>query len=451
MTVSIEYDKDKEGEFFRIRDNSIGMSSKELQDAVIVGKPPKVVSGRSRYGLGLKTGASWIGDRWTVETKKFGYTRTQHITVNIPRIASGKRDLRHREVPSDDRKGHGTTIEIRALHRKPTSRTIGKIKEYLKSIYRYDLKAGKLVLKWNDEELIWDDKAFESRFLKNKKGEPVRVNFRFKVGKKNVHGWAAVFEKGSRKDAGFSIIQHGRVIDGWPNAYRPETIFGEQEGGVNDLVNQRLLGEIFLEGFEVSHTKDEILFDEGEQEQLEYRLRKRLEHLVTVAKEYRKNADERVQMNILVAKKTAVGRIQKEISSKQMRNAMVEDVPDVDVWVRTSKILRQEVIQKFKPEVSARIGNTDVSLFLVEDMSPNDPYVIIESTESESSIIVIINTTHPHWGELNNAESILNFIRHCVYDGVAEWKAYFRVGNVKPNTIKLIKDGLLRLPMKIGD
>jgi hypothetical protein len=88
-------------------------------------------------------------------------------------------------------------------------------------------------------------------------------------------------------------------------------------------------------------------------------------------------------------------------------------------------------------------------LYLVRDMSPNDPYVLIESTESETSVIVIINLAHPHWSQLTKDESILNFIRHCTYDGVSEWKAFYSTGKIQPDTVKLIKDNLLRIPMQM--
>ena len=82
-------------------------------------------------------------------------------------------------------------------------------------------------------------------------------------------------------------------------------------------------------------------------------------------------------------------------------------------------------------------------------MSPNDPYVLIESTQSDKRVIIIVNEAHPHWMYLKGSDSILNFIRHCTYDGVAEWKANFKVGRLDPDTIKHIKDGLLRVPLEI--
>jgi hypothetical protein len=72
-----------------------------------------------------------------------------------------------------------------------------------------------------------------------------------------------------------------RVVRGWPDAWRPEKIFGIQR---NDLLNQRLLGEIHLDDFEVTHTKDNIQWFGDEQEQVEKKLEKAIGDLINVAK-----------------------------------------------------------------------------------------------------------------------------------------------------------------------
>ncbi len=102
-----------------------------------------------------------------------------------------------------------------------------------------------------------------------------------------------------------------------------------------------------------------------------------------------------------------------------------------------------------RPNLKTRMNRTTISVYLVSDMSPNDPYLIIEATKSETSVIVIINLAHPHWAQLTNDESILNFIRHCTYDGISESKAWFATHSLQPDTIKLIKDNLLRIPMTL--
>jgi len=36
-------------------------------------------------------------------------------------------------------------------------------------------------------------------------------------------------------------------------------------------------------------------------------------------------------------------------------------------------------------------------------------------------------------------------MKHCIYDAISEWKAMKRVSTIDPDTIKIIKDGLLRV------
>jgi hypothetical protein len=448
LTVTIEHGVSTHGPFLRITDNSIGMSKEELEHAVIVGKPPKNKSGRSKYGLGLKTGASWFGDLWTVTTKKFGEPKTHKITVDVNRIARNDVDLRHKEYVAD-RQEHFTTIEIFKLHTRIAPRTIGKVKDYLRSIYRRDIASKNLVLKWGDEVLAWDPDELIQKLVIGRNKEPIKRDFRFRIGRKIIEGWAGVLEKGSRKSAGFSIIQSDRVITGWPDSYRPETLFGSQEGGSNDLVNQRLVGEIVLHGFDVSHTKDEILFDEGEKEVLENTLRKKLSDLRQFALSYRKlTSDERISTSTDHHRAAALNSFEGEMKSAEVTDFLETfEAPPPKLIAKANRALKDSIIERFKPSLKANLGQLRVDLFLIKEMSPNDPYLIIEATQNKRHVVVIINLAHPHWTELTNEESIRNFIRHCTYDGIAEWKAYFKVGNLDPDTIKLIKDNLLRVPL----
>jgi len=448
LTVEISTGADAKGEYIRIADNSIGMSERELKNAVYIGKPPLDTRGRSRYGLGLKTGASWFGDLWSIESKKLNETVSHKIIVDVPRVAAGKLNLPHekRKAPAGE---HKTIIEIRSLHRKMTGRSLGKAKNYLRSLYRRDISDGLLILKVNDEVLSWDA-DIDKRLLTRRDGTKAKKDFKFKVGKKQVVGWAGVWEKGSRSNAGFSIIQANRVIKGWPDSYRPETIFGEQEGGSNNLVNQRLFGEIVLEGFEVSHTKDQILFEDGEQELLEVKLKDDLADLRQLAQSHRKFADERTRQATDAQRNAALNSLEKEIESNPMQDFFQTfEMPSNVLIQRANEAVKNAVISRAKPDLKSKIGKTSVAVYLAKDMSPNDPYVIIESTKSEKSVIVIINLAHPHWSEITNNESVLNFIRHCTYDGVAECKAFFLTGQLHPDSVKLIKDNLLRIPMTL--
>ena len=78
----------------------------------------------------------------------------------------------------------------------------------------------------------------------------------------------------------------------------------------------------------------------------------------------------------------------------------------------------------------------------------NDPYVVVDAV-NDTRITVIINTEHPHWRELRGSDGVLNYLRHCTFDAIAEWQARRKASHLDPDTIKLLKDKLLRVPLEI--
>jgi len=166
---------------------------------------------------------------------------------------------------------------------------------------------------------------------------------------------------------------------------------------------------------------------------------------------HRKDTDEPEIQATDAQRITALGRLEKEIESDAMQGLFTTlKVPSNSLIKKANGAVKDAVVSRVKPDLKTKIGNTIVSVYLAKDMSVDDPYVIIESSKSETSVIVIVNLSHPHWFQLTNEESILNFIRHCTYDGVAESKAFFVRGTIEPDTVKLIKDKLLRIPMTLG-
>ncbi len=88
LTVGIAYNS-ANGGFLRVSDNAMGMSYDELVNALRVGFPPKNTSGRSKYGMGMKTASCWIGNKWTVRTKKLGEEEEHFVSVDVDKIANG--------------------------------------------------------------------------------------------------------------------------------------------------------------------------------------------------------------------------------------------------------------------------------------------------------------------------------------------------------------------------
>lgn len=452
LVIKVDYDA-LEG-IFRVEDNAMGMSFDELVNALHVSKPPDNASGRSQYGMGMKTAASWLGNRWTITTKKLGEPQEYTVEVDVNRIASGNNDLtyssRTKDVPLNS---HYTIITVYEHNRKFHGRTLAKIEQFLRSMYRQDFRENILTLIWRGKELDWEE--VDPRLVVDKNGNSYRRSFEFKVGTdsedpsdvqdKTVRGWIGVLDKGKRRDAGLTIFHANRVVMGWPENYRPEDIYGYER---NDLLNQRLLGEMYLDGFLVSHTKDAIQWMGDQEEQIGKELQSRFADYIHFANEPRKG-DEDARGPSHQEKEVAVAKLETELSSDELADAV--NLPPMltpEMVNDAVKTVIAQVETNSQPRFTVTIGNITVYLYLQSDLSINDKYLTVNAAR-DNEIIIVVNENHPHWYQIKGAEGVLNYLRHCVYDGISEWQARKKQGTIDPDTIKVFKDSLLRIPMEI--
>lgn len=443
LYVRIAYDKD-DGGLLRIVDNASGMSRDDLECALEVSRPPVNSSGRSKYGLGMKTASCWLGNKWSIRTKKYGEDVEHSVVIDVDAISKGNTELPYTAMKVSDVTTHYTIIEITKMNHQFHGRTLGKIKEFLRSMYRLDLSSGRLLLEFRGDTLSWD--SLESKLLKLPDGSRYRKDFSFKIGDRPVTGWVGILAKGSRRDAGFSILQCGRVIKGWPESYRPTSIYGQLQGS-NDLVNQRLVGEIHLDGFLVSHTKDEIIWQGPEEEDLESELEKAChEYKVFALKRRSTRDDERGPSDADLA--LAIDEIRRELESPEMVDQIkLSPIPPIEI-IQASKEKITEQSEKIEATFTAVIDGLNVLVYIRDDMSPNDAYAYIEAA-NDDPLMIIVNKNHPYWSQLGNSQDALNYLRHCIYDGLAEWKAIKKASRIDPDTIRILKDGYLRIPMQI--
>jgi len=448
LEVYIKYHKGAtlEEDYFEITDNSIGMSPDDLRAAFKIGSPPAKTDGRSRYGLGMKTASFWLGDEWTIVTKKLGDDKKCVVDLQVDSISGGSLEI---DIITSDAPvvEHYTILRINKLHRRFKGRTIAKIVEFLSSIYRFDIESKELSLFWNGTKLEWTNYN-TSDYIKDYEGNPYWMKFDFEVGGKKVEGWAGVLSSGGRAKGGFSLIQSKRVIQGPPSGYKPESIYGDQEGGVNNLINQRIVGELFLDGFRVSHTKDSILWQGTEEDDLNEKLEEKIGYLKKVAQDWRKKeTDERAPTDLEYG--VAVEHLLNEIVSGEANDVIFgNEVPSDEVIDVSNKSILEATVVGTEAMI-VNVGILTIKLYVEEGMSPNDPYVIYDPVTEENVVIIIVNRKHPFWNELRGDVGVLNYLRHCVYDGVAEWKAYNQKGGISAKTVKYIKDNLMRLPFEI--
>jgi len=279
-------------------------------------------------------------------------------------------------------------------------------------------------------------------------GTKYEKNFSFVIDEKTVTGWVGVLAKGSRANAGFSILQNGRMIRGWPDAYRPGKIYGQLQGS-NDLVNQRLVGEINLDGFLVSHTKDDILWRGSEEEDLEEELAKACGEYRMIALRRRSTRDDERGPSEADTE-LALDELRKELLSPEIIDQIsLMPVPASEIIAASKKKITDDA-ESLSATFQATINTIDIKIYLRTDMSPNDPYFVVESSQ-DTLVPVVINRAHPHWSQLGDSQDILNYLRHCTYDGLSEWKARKKASRIDPDTIRILKDGFLRLPMSIEE
>ncbi len=452
LAIKIEYDLPSG--LFRLEDNAMGMSFEELTYALHVSKPPKIASGRSQFGMGMKTAASWLGNFWTITTKKLGENQEYTVEVDVSLIASGKNNLKYTSrTDGVSLDSHYTIITVSEHNRKFHGRTLGKIEQFLRSMYRQDFRDDVLTLSWRGKELDWEEVI--PRLAVDKNGQPYQRKFEFSVGidsedpkdkkDKVVSGWMGVLAKGRRLDAGLTVFQANRVIMGWPATYRPEDIYGDER---NDLLNQRLLGEIHLNGFLVSHTKDSIQWMGDQEEQIGKELANRFMDFIRYANEPRKGKEDSRGPSHQ-EKEIAVAELETELSSNELAD-VVNLAPMLEQKMVTEavKAILNQVKKNSEPRFVVTLGKIKVYLYIPSDMSINDKYLTVEAAR-DNEIIIVVNENHPHWHQIKGSEGVLNYLRHCVYDGMAEWQARKKQGTIDPDTIKVFKDGYLRIPMEI--
>ncbi len=258
LRISIDYIDDKEhGDRIEICDDAYGMEWFDFQRAVVLDRPPQNTTGRNEFGMGLKTAACWFGAVWSVESTRLGSKNCYFTEINIDELGKYKTeeiDVKERTVSV---KEHYTKIVIKNLNKRIVgSRTIGKVKELLSSIYREDIRSGLVKIYYNGTLLQFKEPPVYIEDI-NGQAKEWKKNISFKVqheGQKlDVHGFVAIRIPGSVKDAGFTLIRRGRVIVGGSEKnYRPSELFGD----ANSYAWQRMYGELHMDNWPVTQAKD---------------------------------------------------------------------------------------------------------------------------------------------------------------------------------------------------
>jgi len=423
-----------------IKDNSIGMTRNKLEAALRIAMPTADSVGRSKFGMGMKTAACWIGSNWKVVTCEWGSGEEWTAEVDVQAIAfrGARVPLTSRKVDTDN---HYTHIVISDLHRNIQQRTEETIRGYLGSMYQFDIRRGTLKLLYNGEEIPAPD---EYDFDTDPEGRTMRMELPERIiGGKKVTGWIGVLRKGGRKFGGFSLFQNERQIQGFPNAWKPRRIFGGvDDEGANNLVSQRLTGVINLDGFHVSHTKDAILFQGDEEEELE-------EFLAAISDDYRKYATKRrgtrAQPWNREKIRDLVEEMRKEFANPEMGDALETSLlPPIETLLQNEESQAASVTEEDRL-ATFQVGSDLTVIVSLKEISEYEPYLSIAASATPGTVHIVINGLHPYYMDLEATEAIDECIRQYIYDAIAEYRVGKLTGRINPNSVRRIKNDLLRV------
>ena len=264
LKVKIELESSNEGTLI-IRDNAAGIHQEDYQRAFRPAQLPVDTTGLSEFGMGMKSAACWFSPKWHVRTTALGEATEKIVRFDIEKIVRDELEELSVSTRPANEIHHYTEIVLTNLFTFPQTKTLTKMKEHLTDIYRIFIREGVLGLNFDTislahshpEILVAPPKWDEARPSITWKKE-----FEFDFGLNlRAHGFAAIRETASVKKAGFALFRRKRLIQGsGDETYRPFRIFGHS----NSYRFQRVFGEVHLEGFNVSHTKDGFQWDDCE-------------------------------------------------------------------------------------------------------------------------------------------------------------------------------------------
>ena len=388
----------------RIFDNAYGMNLEDLTRALKISSPPSDTSGRSEFGMGLKTAACWFGSIWHIRTTRVGDHAEYSILFDVEKIGSEQDNnfIEATQTPTNPN-SHFTEIVIRNLHSPLAGRQIQKIKETLSSMYRADIAKGTVEIRWNGDPLAYETPELYEMERESGALTTMREELDFHItdpangAVHHVHGWFGVLKTMSQSKNGFALLRRGRLILGLPNeGWRPFEIMGQ----VGSPEWKRLIGELNVDSFPVNFTKDGFHWEGGLEDAL-------INALVPLCNGYRafsrdlrtRTSNQPVQPKDFQPAMTALQTSVNEPAFKS--DAARLSVPLPDGAKRDDINTDDAAPVPTYIEVPLPGGNVKANLYL-KALEPTLPWIKIASP-TNSDIDVTLNTGHP-------------FVETCVTD-----------------------------------
>lgn len=450
LQVSVDIDATEPARII-IKDNAAGIFPTDFPRAFRAAALPPDRSGLAEFGMGMKSAACWFAPVWTVRTSALGDPIARTVRFDIANIVNDDIEELDIKEDSENPRHHYTEVVLENVFQVPVGRTIAKLKEHLTDIYRVFMKEGWLELRFRGEILVYEPPSIlEAPYFKDKEG-PQRVwqkPIEFDFGKGlSVHGFAALREPASTTRAGFALFRRGRLIQGsGDEGYRPTYVFGQS----NSFRYQRLFGELHLEGFDVSHTKDGFRWDENEQPFLEL-LREHLDRdelpLLRQAEGHRS----RVARSQLVASAQQAVTNTSNVMESRLPDVLpvVADAPQVDTPEREAPEQPRLASRSF--DIRFRDREWSIHIEVTNDPGESQWLVLSDSGHAQNKprkIDIRVSMAHPFMVRFGQAdpEELEGLLRLAAAIALAEVLARDSgvrgAGTVRRNVNEILREAL---------
>ncbi len=446
--LNIDILHDAKTKSLAIIDDANGMNWSELERAIQLNRPPANRRGRSEFGMGLKMAACWFGSKWRIVTKRLGDNIEYEAVVDVQRLEVDKPDA----IVVSQRMGlepldHYTRIEIEGLYRTFRGMTVPSIRTNIASMYRRDIDSGDITIRWNGEPFVWEKDPVYEETTPN--GDTIRweKNVEFEVDGLEVTGKVWIRIPGNASRAGMHLFRRNRLIVGGPRqGYKPEAIFAAP----NTFQSQRLVGELNLDNWPVTQTKDAFDWDGGLENGFVEKLREAVSEYVQKSRGIKLDS----------AKKTtsADGQLIGDSTKESLRGSDVDSaLTIVETGPPPSRELPSETLDRLQRSVE-RSGNhptyiqlgsegvPTLKVYWLDDLASSDIHAHFD-IPSDGELLLYVNLRHPFVERVISREPAkLELYALTLYaDALVESGIRKRGHNVPAHTFRAFKDQFLRV------
>ncbi|WP_435299964.1 ATP-binding protein [Timonella sp. A28] len=412
LEVRVEFDHQNNA--IRVTDNAAGIFQKDISRAFTPAVPPLDDTGLSQFGIGMKSAACWFAREFRITTTALGENVKRTVEFNVPlMISSGIAvlEVHERTAPMNE---HGTTLELWNLHQKiPVGRSLGAVRDYLRSIYRnYITRDDIRIFVGHDRLLPKEVKILKAPRWDLPESDPLEWKKHFRIVLDDgaaIAGWAALRMDGTYKETGFALSYRKKIVQGadvslghGDDLYRPHDIFK----GSNSFISLRLFGELDVSEVGVSYSKDAVSWSADTEQEFLEKLKVELDSdplpLLRMAQNSRKSeAGRRIKNTVDDALHKATQAVLRDAGTAFEKSRSFLEATDVEFTLEDPSIeYRPQEIENFpapafgSSETAIEIDGKELLFRVIDEPSGTNFVNVITKTDGGS--LIEINRSHKY-------------------------------------------------------